>query len=112
MRDKELEASFKQAINEALNEERRDIKVIFCITPSEKKRLKDKCQGVKLSHYIRSVLFGYAQPRPRQIIPEINRATYIELTRIKKLIKKQTEAINKAISLSITPKFSQVTCTN
>lgn len=105
--DEELEASFKQAIDEALNEERREIKINFWITPSEEEQLKERCQGIKVSKYIRSILFGYAQPRPRQMMPEINRATYMELGKLTKLIEKQTEATNKRIFWNITPKFNQ-----
>lgn len=107
MSDNQIETFFNQAVDEIINEERRNIKIIFCITPSEERQLRSICQGAKISHYIRSHLFGYVQPRPRQIIPRINRATYVKLAKITKVIEKQTEVIDKAISLKVTPKFSQ-----
>lgn len=107
MSKNELETFFNQAVDGIINEEQRNIKIIFCITPSEKQQLKDKCQGIKISHYIRAKLFEYVQPRPRQVIPQINRATYVKLAKIIRVIEKQTETIDKAISLKISPKFSQ-----
>lgn len=79
----------------------RSVKVTIRLTPGEARRLKDVCQGVPYSTYIRAGLFGYPRPRPRTIVPQINRDTYIELKRQGNNINQQTRAINQVQQMGL-----------
>lgn len=78
----ELEAFLLKSVDEAILEEDRCVKITFRISKAEKAKLEKICQGVKISHYIRAILFDYAQSQPRPVVPKINRDTYVELSRI------------------------------
>lgn len=104
IRDPQLEADFTEAMDKIISaESRRTINITFRITPEESRRLKEICQGVKLSRYIRAGLFGYPQPRPRQVMPQVNRDTYIQLKRLNNNINQQTKAINTALKIGLAP---------
>jgi hypothetical protein len=64
------------------------------LTPSERQQLEMRCQGVAISTYIRSGLFDYPMPRPRTIVPIVNRQIYVELNRIGVNLNQQTKVIN------------------
>lgn len=82
---------------------RRSVKITFRINREEERRLQERVGGVSYSRYIRAGLFGYPRPRPRPIIPQVNRFTYIELSRIGNNINQQSTAINKAVFMGLQP---------
>jgi hypothetical protein len=84
-------------------EQRRNIKITFRINREEERRLIERIGGVSYSQYIRAGLFGYPRPRPRPIIPQVNRLTYIELNRIGNNINQQSAAINRAVLMGLQP---------
>ena len=77
--------------------ERRTVRVIFKVSPSEERKLDELCDGIGRSPYIRAGLFGYSVTRPKADIPQINRDTYFELGRIGINLNQQTKALNGAI---------------
>jgi hypothetical protein len=74
-------------------------KITIRVTPSEKRELLDRCQGIKLSTYIRAGLLNYPVPRPRQVVPHVTRQMYIELNRIGHNLNQQTRSIHEALKL-------------
>jgi hypothetical protein len=76
-------------------------KITIRITPREKQELLQRCQGVKVSSYIRAGLFDYPVPRPRQVVPIVTRQMYIELNRIGQNLNQQTRSIHEALKLGI-----------
>lgn len=85
---------------------KRSIKVTFRISPAEERLLNQRCQGVKHSRYIRAGLFNYPRPRPRPVIPQVNRDTYVELSRIGHNLNQQTKAIHEALAMKLITGFS------
>jgi hypothetical protein len=79
-----LTASFRKGIREVAPEKLEDYseKITIRVTPSEKQKLLERCQGIKVSSYIRAGLFDYPMPRPRQVVPIVTRQMYVELNRI------------------------------
>ncbi len=52
--------------------------------------------GMKLSEYLRAVLFKQRLPVPRATVPAINRETLVQLNRIGGLLNQQARALNTA----------------
>ena len=73
----------------------RPIRITFRMTIAEESWLKNRAQGMKLSAYIRSVLFTASPPRPRPIVPSVNRETCSELGRIGSNLNQQTRMIHR-----------------
>jgi hypothetical protein len=76
-------------------------KITIRVTRSEKQELLDRCQGIKLSTYIRAGLLNYPVPRPRQVVPPVTRQMYIELNRIGHNLNQQTRSIHEALKLGV-----------
>jgi hypothetical protein len=55
----------------------------FYLTPEENQRLDERRQGVPLSTFVRTKVLGVSSPRPRSIVPQLDRQTYVQLTAIK-----------------------------
>lgn len=69
-------------------------KITVRLTPAERQQLEMRCQGVAISTYIRSGLFDYPMPKPRTIVPIVNRQLYVELNRIGVNLNQQTKVMN------------------
>lgn len=94
----EIKAAFGKAIaaQAVVNQERRTICKKFYVSATEDQAIQNLRQGVKESSYFRSKVLGKAIPRPRPVIPQINRDTYIHIAGIRSNINQITKAINIA----------------
>jgi hypothetical protein len=99
----ELTANLRQEIRENLPVKLEDYseKITIRVTPSEKQKLLERCQGIKVSSYIRAGLFDYPMPRPRQVVPIMTRQMYVELNRIGHNLNQQTRSMNEALKLGV-----------
>ena len=92
----ELESALKAIlkttplIEEEEAESRRHHVVSFKVSAAEKERLNQRCSGVVVSDYIRARLFDYSLPRPKAVIPQLNRETLYHLKRIGANLNQQT----------------------
>jgi hypothetical protein len=98
-----LTANLRQEIRENLPGKLEDYseKITIRVTPSEKQKLLERCQGIKVSSYIRAGLFDYPMPRPRQVVPIVTRQMYVELNRIGHNLNQQTRSMNEALKLGV-----------
>jgi hypothetical protein len=71
-------------------------KLSFVVSDEELERINVARGGMKLSEYIRSVLFKQRLTIPRASVPAINRETLVQLNRIGGLLNQQTKALNIA----------------
>ncbi len=71
-------------------------KLSFVVSDEELERINAARGGMKLSEYIRSVLFKQRLTIPRASVPAINRETLVQLNRIGGLLNQQTKALNIA----------------
>ena len=55
---------------------------------------------MKLSEYLRAVIFKQRLPIPRATVPAINRETLVQLNRIGELLNQQARALNTAKSIN------------
>ena len=77
--------------------------ITFKVSSAEKERLQQRCSGVVVSNYIRARLFDYPLPKPKPVMPEVNRETIYHLKRIGANLNQQTKAIHIAIKKGIQP---------
>ncbi len=77
--------------------------VSFKVSTAEKERLNQRCSGVVVSDYIRARLFDYSLPRPKPVMPLLNRETLYHLKRIGANLNQQTIAIHSAIKTGQQP---------
>jgi hypothetical protein len=98
-----LTASLRRSMREVEPEKLEDYseKITIRMTPSEKQKLLERCQGIKVSSYIRAGLFDYPMPRPRQVVPVVTRQMYVELNRIGHNLNQQTRSMNEALKLGV-----------
>jgi hypothetical protein len=98
-----LTANLRQEIRENLPGKLEDYseKITIRVTLSEKQKLMQRCQGIKVSSYIRAGLFDYPMPRPRQVVPVVTRQMYVELNRIGHNLNQQTRSMNEALRLGV-----------
>lgn len=66
----------------------------FYVNAEEDQAIQELRQGVKESHYFRSRVLGRSVPRPRPVIPQINREAYIALANIRANINQVTKVLN------------------
>jgi hypothetical protein len=71
-------------------------KLSFVVSDEELEILNTARGGIKLSEYIRSVIFKQRLPIPRASVPAINRETLVQLNRIGGLLNQQARALNTA----------------
>ncbi|OLP17445.1 hypothetical protein BST81_16785 [Leptolyngbya sp. 'hensonii'] len=85
-------------------------KITFRVDSRELKELAHRCfnQGMDQSEYIRCCVFGYPMPRPRPVMPQINRGIYIELGRVGNNLNQLTRAVHTAILKGQQPITSRV----
>lgn len=74
----------------------RQNKLSFVVSDSELEILNTARGGIKLSEYLRAVLFKQRLPIPRASVPAINREILVQLNRIGSLLNQQAKALNTA----------------
>jgi hypothetical protein len=89
-------------------QQRRHHVISVKVSPQEKERLEQRCQGIVMSDYIRARLFDYALPRSKPIMPQVNRETLYHLKRIGANINQQTLAIHNAVQTGQQPLTNEV----
>ena len=77
--------------------------ISFKVSQAEKERLQQRCSGLVQSDYIRARLFDYTLPKPKPVMPQVNRETIYHLKRIGANLNQQTKAIHIAIKQGIQP---------
>ena len=75
-------------------------KLSFVVSDEELQLLNTARGGMKLSEYLRSVIFKQRLPIPRATVPAINRETLVQLNRIGELLNQQARALNTAKCLN------------
>jgi len=71
-------------------------KLSFVVSDEELEVLNQARVGMKLSEYLRAVLFNQRLPVPRATVPAINREILVQLNRIGGLLNQQARALNTA----------------
>jgi len=71
-------------------------KLSFVVSDEELEVLNQARGGMKLSEYLRAVLFNQRLPVPRATVPAINREILVQLNRIGGLLNQQARALNTA----------------
>lgn len=77
--------------------EKRTEYVRVYLTPSEKAKLDERCEGIGTSTFMRSLLLRSRPLVRRQLVPQVNRDVYVELLRIGRNINQQTRALHEAL---------------
>lgn len=77
--------------------ETQSVEVSFYLTPSEKAKLNETCQGIGISKFIRALLLRSRPLTPRPIVPQVNREVYIELSRLGRNLNQQTRVLHEAL---------------
>jgi len=80
----------------AAREQKRTVSITFKVSPSEARQLQARCQGLKRSLYIRQKLLEGVAPRPRAVMPPVNRDIYIQTTYMRTTLNQIAKAINMA----------------
>lgn len=81
-------------------------KLSFVVSDEELELLNTARGGMKLSEYLRAVLFNQRLPVTRATVPAINRETLVQLNRIGGLLNQQAKALNTA---KVLKSFSGIT---
>ena len=106
-----LQGVFENSQVELPQKVERKNKLSFVVSDEELEMLNTARGGIKLSEYIRSVLFKQRLPMPRATVPAINRETLVQLNRIGGLLNQQAKALNtaklKGSFDEITPQYLQ-----
>lgn len=92
----DLKLAVGAALEESRLAERRTVCKRFYLSEAEDARLAELCQGVSLSAFVRSKVFGTGVSRPRAIVPQIDRETYIQLTHLRSNVNQIAKAVNIA----------------
>lgn len=71
-------------------------KLSFVVSDEELEILNTARGGIKLSEYLRAVIFKQRPHVPRATVPAINRETLVQLNRIGGLLNQQATALNTA----------------
>ena len=71
-------------------------KLSFVVSDEELEILNTARGGIKLSEYLRAVIFNQRLPIPRATVPAINRETLVQLNRIGGLLNQQARVLNTA----------------
>lgn len=93
----DLETAIGEALSESELKKRRTICKRFYLTEEEDKRLEELRQGVGLSSFVRAKVFGSGIPRPRPIVPQINREAYVSLANLRANCNQIAKAVNIAV---------------
>ena len=65
----------------------------FYVTAEEDQQIEQLCQGVSQSRYFRSRVLAREMPRPKAIVPQINREAFVHLTGIRHSLKRIANAM-------------------
>lgn len=93
-----LQGVFENSQVELPGKVERKNKLSFVVSDEELEMLNTARGGIKLSEYIRSVLFKQRLPIKSATVPAINRETLVQLNRIGSLLNQQARALNTAKS--------------
>ena len=106
-----LQGVFENSQVELPQKVERKNKLSFVVSDEELEILNTARGGIKLSEYIRSVLFKQRLPMPRATVPAINREILVQLNRIGGLLNQQAKVLNtaklKGSFDEITPQYLQ-----
>ena len=91
-----LQGVFENSQVELPQKVERQNKLSFVVSDEELEILNTARGGMKLSEYLRSVLFNQRLPMPRATVPAINRKILVQLNRIGSLLNQQAKALNTA----------------
>lgn len=91
-----LQGVFEDSPIELPGKVERKNKLSFVVSDSELEILNTARGGMKLSEYLRAVLFNQRLPIPRATVPAINREVIVQLNRIGGLLNQQARALNTA----------------
>lgn len=91
-----LQGVFEDSQVELPGKVERKNKLSFVVSDDELELLNQARGGMKLSEYLRAVLFKQRLPIPRATVPAINRETLVQLNRIGGLLNQQARALNTA----------------
>ena len=91
-----LQGVFEDSQVELPGKVERPNKLSFVVSDEELELLNTARGGMKLSEYLRAVLFNQRLPVPRATVPAINRETLVQLNRIGGLLNQQARALNTA----------------
>ena len=91
-----LQGVFEDSPIELQRKVERKNKLSFVVSDEELEILNTARGGIKLSEYLRAVLFNQRLPIPRATVPAINRETLVQLNRIGGLLNQQATALNTA----------------
>lgn len=89
-----LQGVFEDAPIELPGKVERKNKLSFVVSDEELEILNTARGGMKLSEYLRAVIFKQRLPVPRANVPAINRETLVQLNRIGGLLNQQARALN------------------
>lgn len=106
-----LQGVFENSQVELPQKVERKNKLSFVVSDEELEMLNTARGGMKLSEYLRAVLFKKRLPVPRATVPAVNRETLVQLNRIGSLLNQQAKALNTAKLQNsfdkITPQYLQ-----
>jgi len=91
-----LQGVFENSQVELPGKVERPNKLSFVVSDEELEVINQARGGMKLSEYLRAVLFNQRLPIPRAIVPAINREVLVQLNRIGGLLNQQARALNTA----------------
>ena len=91
-----LQGVFENSQVELPGKFERKNKLSFVVSDEELEILNTARGGIKLSEYLRAVIFKQRLPIPRASVPAINREILVQLNRIGGLLNQQALALNIA----------------
>ncbi len=96
--DEILQGVFETSHIELPGKTERKNKLSFVVSNEELEILNTARGGIKLSEYLRALIFKQRPNIPRANVPTINRETLVQLNRIGGLLNQQATALNTAKS--------------
>lgn len=94
----ELETALDEALSEFEQTDRRTVCRRFYVSELEAQQLEELRRGISLSAFVRSKVLGSGIPRPKAIVPQINREVYIHFAQLRGNCNQIAKAINVAAS--------------
>ena len=94
--DEILQGVFEDSRIELPGKIERKNKLSFVVSDEELELLNTARGGIKLSEYLRAVIFKQRLPIPHATVPAMNRETLVQLNRIGGLLNQQATALNTA----------------
>lgn len=94
--DEILQGVFDNSQVELPGKVERPNKLSFVVSDEELEILNTARGGIKLSEYLRTIIFKQRPHIPRTTVPAINRETLVQLNRIGGLLNQQATALNTA----------------